>query len=749
MASIRQLELIIHEAHRVNKSLLDDLLTLKEDKKLTNTQLNVALGAKEKLESKYEKVKKELDESKKKLEDFQANLTEFENENTKLNVEYKASLESIEQKTGELAKLEQQMSVLTSENSELLAQKQKLESRAEGNIIDKEKQIENLGKELKLLNEKLLVIDVERGKSDKLKQDEQKKRVEAETYSKGLEKRIEELEERLAATEVEVGEKNKLREKIKERSELVASLEEELKKLRVDLEKERAESATMQLEFEKMLENEQTNRTEIIDGTERQVMLLENDLKAEKNRSAELEKLRDRNIEESQQMKEIFNKLQFDYLELEKKYSDLQQQQKEQQQQQQVVTTTTIDEETMKYDELLICEKERYRKLEMEYDQLKKRIDSSISSSNGNEDIDQQLDRNSSDSSTEDCSNDESILPDRDDNENDEHEQDQEVIVVDVSDSDKSMTTTTSSSSSLLEDERKQLRQWEERIEQRYQQTKQILNQIKEIKEKTPTPTVNENNSNNNNSNSNNNDTAIFKKHLESMILDLKKQLESEKKSKSKLEDQVQQLQQQLQHQQHQSSSSSSSATSFLSSPVKLTSLFTKRNHSVNDFSSTHSANAPSSLSANNNNNNNNNHNQETSTSASTSTSSTTNSSESSSPSNQVLVSPPNESAESDQDRKSRLFKAYQDLLVECNTILYSKKDQLAEIEESGKAYFKLIQVHQLKASIGKLEPMHEKLKKQLIYVDSKDGITSNEELDEKNLIKTFQSQVDQESPSK
>ncbi|KYR02821.1 hypothetical protein DLAC_00286 [Tieghemostelium lacteum] len=251
-ASIKQLEDIIYSVNQINKSLLDDLLTLKEDKKLTNSQLNSALTQKEKAEQKYQKVKNEIEELKKKSEDFEAKCTELETENDSVKRDIRNCRKELGDQQQTIKDLTERNQVLCDEISEL---KEKLSQSTMtlSSLTENKGQIELVQKELISTKERLRLLESEKQKFDKVKSEIDKKRLEAEQYSVGLQKRANELEEMLQSNEnLEKDLKSQHLKEMERLQSQISSMTTEKQSLETELQ-----------DYKTMLKNEQTNREQV------------------------------------------------------------------------------------------------------------------------------------------------------------------------------------------------------------------------------------------------------------------------------------------------------------------------------------------------------------------------------------------------------------------------------------------------------------------------------------------------------
>ncbi|GAM23987.1 hypothetical protein SAMD00019534_071620 [Acytostelium subglobosum LB1] len=317
MASQKQLEDIIHEVNRVNKSLLDDLLTLKEDKKLTNTQLNSALAEKEKLLLKYEKSKKELDVHKQKTEESQSILSDYESDAARLKAECQRLKDDLASRNSALDEGNVKLAALQSQNTQLLEDKQKIEDTIR-NINDKDRNIDSLNAQIKELSAKQLIIDKQR-------QDDNKKRVEAESYTCGLEKRVEELEDLMTKREGDSKDLKARTKELQEKGETIAKLEAQVTALKANVEQLNEQLATAAQDkttmaeelsvFQTMLEREQNNRQKVEDDTvtmRSQRIVWENELKTEKLKVADLDRIVERHRQDYQLLKEKLDNVQLE-----------------------------------------------------------------------------------------------------------------------------------------------------------------------------------------------------------------------------------------------------------------------------------------------------------------------------------------------------------------------------------------------------------------------------------------------------
>ncbi|GAM23988.1 hypothetical protein SAMD00019534_071630 [Acytostelium subglobosum LB1] len=346
-------------------------------------------------------------------------------------------------------------------------------------------------------------------------------------------------------------------------------------------------------------------------------------------------------------------------------------------------------------DSLLVIEKEKCRRLELELDEWKRRAGVLTKSDNdtsglphGSPQEQQQhqltFHRSSSSDSTESLSENEDTPPPKD------------LVIVEESEASSTLMN-------QLEVERAQLRQWEDRLISEHQRCKELIQSIKDQQQQQrPSSTTD--------------DKHLQQQHvrlLETKIVELQKSLDNEHKQRMKLEESSN----------HSSPSPSTptqqpaaAGTSFLASSSNKFSFFSKRNLSL-DFSRGRDDSAGEEQ-------------EEQSQTP---------------PSSTAQITPPNES-ETDQERKARLFNSFNQLLVDCNSILYVKKEQLMDMEEKGGYFKKLnLNLHALKSSVGKLDNLQERIKRCLKTIDSKESVTYDEELEEKITLKSMQAEIDQE----
>ncbi|KAK5577856.1 hypothetical protein RB653_002804 [Dictyostelium firmibasis] len=712
MTSIKQLESVIYEINKINKSLLDDLLALKEDKKLTNIQLNAALTSKEKSDTKYEKAKKDLDIFKKRSEDFEAKLSEIE-------IEYKKKVEendSLNQDNKEIKlkneKNENEINRINEENERL---QNVIESNKSVllNVEEKDKIIEQLTNQNKEIKIKLDILENDKSKFDNIKSIESKKRIEAEQYSIGLERRASELEEKLNQYEQQLTSLKQIEKQYKQLQEhnqqSTQQQQTSYSKLEQDLK-----------DYKQMFENEQQSREKI--------ELEAIDIKSHQS------KLTDQlNLEKQEQ------------LELKNQY-----------QQEKLILKQTIDSIQNDYQ----SEKQKREQLELD---LNKKLELQLENQSKIHQLSDQIEKNQfqtlyqsllllNNNSINNNNNNNSNNSNSNNNNNNGNNNNEDNS--DISSSNSSITNTPPTSDHtnidiqnniILEHENK-LKDYVEDIILKTQKNSELLEKIEQEKkklqleketfekEKLNNTTNANNNSNGHNissSNKQNEEFNLVKSALDAKIDDLLKQLEVERKNRLKLEEQLQQ------HNNHHHQPSMS-LNNYGLSPAKFSSFFKSSNKHEPTVTT-------------NNNNNSNNSSPPSSTNLQSPESNETQPNILSSPisisenSNTTTTTTVenNQTMISDTERKDKLFQLYQSLLVECNTLLYSKQDQVSDLEKGG--FIKKFQVSTIKSSITRIEPIQDKIKKELKIIDSKLSITISEENDKKALYKILKQDLDGE----
>eukprot|EP01133_Synstelium_polycarpum_P015059 gene15059-17823_t len=589
MASIKQLEDIIHEVNHINKSLLDDLLTLKDDKKLTNTQLNAALAAKEKIETKYDKAKKELDSYKMKSEDYHAKLTDIENELEKLKIEYDGTKEELTKQTQNLLVLTDKYEEMKLVSSEL-QEKERLANEIQGSLSDRNKKIDQLGKENKDLKAKVASFESDRAKIEKTRAEDQKAKQEAVQYSVGLAKRIDELEEVANESAKMMANLKEANKALKEAQALAKQLEADkilmeaqiatLQK-RVDSEVEERETVNSDLSnYIKMLENEQMNREKI-----------EEDSVALKRQMSKIEaEIRLKHTEELGEAKEA-------YVALKKQFDMTLEQVARMEQEHGELASLRIRMEEM--NEMLLGEREsNQRSIELYIEERAKckRMEEELEQLAKNNRMANAIVAATTEGGGEECQ--EEAVASR-----------EEMVAWEA----------------RLEKEKESLKRWEEQLHSDYERNKERIVESQrgattssDVTSPPPSSSPLTTSVADSTQARKIEELQSVKSALELKIDELLKTLESERRMRSKVEDQLQHV------------SSSASATA---SPSKSTfsSLFSRRNLSISDF-------------------------------ASTSSRTTTDASSQTSAENEDLHLTPSSSM-SDEERKAKLFECYQKLL--------------------------------------------------------------------------------------
>ncbi|KAF2070637.1 hypothetical protein CYY_008047 [Polysphondylium violaceum] len=703
MASIKQLEDIVFEVNKINKSLLDDLLTLKEDKKLTNAQLNAALTSQEKAESKYQKAKKDLDLHKKRTEDIEAKFGDIENELTRVNNELNETKSKLESSLESNSTLIDQIKRIESEYDIL---KSKLESNKEIliNLSEKDQQIQELLKQVKEQQTKTTLLENEKNKYQSQTNAEQKKRLEAEEYSKGLEKRASELEDIVSNSEKIVKDlKEQMKQTIQSKS---VELDQEKNQLVEELNDCKSKLTNLSVElddYKAMFNNEQKSR-ETIEEEALAIKVhhqkLSEELKNEKFKMQDREK----QLLELLELAKVSSK---DDLEKLSSQCEVFKQENEKLK----ITNQHLQQREKDYEtreKELVDQLEEKKNLQFKFDQFNQSISQLLVA-------DEDFNQHSSLSSVSATSSENNL------DEINSSSSNTPVLIKNIDENQLKELLDT------CKFESQKLNQQLEKIESEKQKLHQEKIEFDKLKLNFNLNNNSSNNNNNNNSNSNsnsnndnqnnellkkNNELLLVKQSLESKIDELLKQLKSEKKNRMKLEEQ---LNHNNSNHQHLTSTQSPSKMSTFSS------FFRSKNLSIPDFNQD-----LASISSD----------QQPQQGATTPPPSSSSNNNDFHFDNQSIT---------DIERKEKLFGLYQALLVDCNTVLYSKQDQLTDMEKEG-GLLKKFHINSIRSSIQKLEPLQEKIKKNLKLIDSKtSGVSRDEDLSEKELLKLYQAELDNE----